>query len=443
MAGSRSADEAGPAPRPEGRGDLPTGPAGATAGPGRRLVRAARFLWVLPVAAAAIWWWSSPSPDALYERARVLALAGHYEEAESVLGRLARLRAPTPADRLVRAQVASGRGRDDAAVAELAEVPDGHPLGPLARLSQGQIEARRGRLRAAEAAFLATLALEPGSAQARRELVYIYSIQQRPADLDAQLDALSEQGALDLTHLLHWGQIRHVEWAAATDLDALRRYVAADADDRHSRLALAEALWRTGRADEAGEVLAPLPSTDPDARAARARLALARGDRPAAGALLADGPDDHPALARARGRLALARGDARAAADQFRRAAAIEPGDRGTLHSLVVALSAAGEADEAESYRKALARHDELGELLKQAKSREADLDSPLLLRLAQACDAAGRPLEARAWAKRAIARDPLDAEAQRLLHRLAEERPSSGTPPKVMALSPDVGGDS
>ena len=173
---------------------------------------------------------------------------------------------------------------------ELRAIPDEDSLAPLARLSEGQLEARRGRLRAAEAAFRATLKLTPQCTQARRELVYIYSVQLRLPELDEQLDALSEQGQLDLQHLLHWGMIRHTEWAGEHDMVGLKRYLAADPDDRYSRLALAEAQRQPGQITAALETLAPLSDSDPDARAARAALALASGDLPAAEALLAGGP---------------------------------------------------------------------------------------------------------------------------------------------------------
>ena len=119
------------------------------------------------------------APDWLYGRAQAEARAGRYERAAVYLDWLARLRSPTPYVHLLRAQVAGARGQTDAAVAELGAIPDGHDLAPLARLSEGQLEARRGRLRLAEAAFLAALRLNPKVVQARRELVYIYSVQQR------------------------------------------------------------------------------------------------------------------------------------------------------------------------------------------------------------------------------------------------------------------------
>ena len=101
-----------------------------------------------------------------------------------------------------------GLKRDEPALAELAAIPDDHPLAPLARLRAGQIEIRRGRTRPAEAAFLAVLKLLPHAVQPHKELVYIYNIQHRQAELDAQFLALLELNELDF------------QYGAALDQDA-------------------------------------------------------------------------------------------------------------------------------------------------------------------------------------------------------------------------------
>jgi thioredoxin-like negative regulator of GroEL len=421
--------------------DLPAAAAhGLERGLRRRLTRAGRRLWLLTVLAAltlglglAAAAWVRSEPDRLYQRAQAEARAGRYDQAAATLGRLDRIPSPTPNLRLLRAQVAGALGRTEAAVAELRAIPAEDSLAPLARLSEGQLEARRGRLRAAEAAFRATLKLSPQCAQARRELVYIYSIQRRLPELDEQLNALSEQGQLDLQHLLHWGMVRHTEWDAEQDMVGLKRYLAADPDDRYSRLALAEAQRQPGQTTAALETLAPLPDSDPDARAARVALALATGDRSAAAALLAGGPADVPTLKRLRGELAMARGDSRAAVGAFRDALAAEPTDPAVMYRLALALTAAGDRAAAEPLLAAVGHHNELGKLLHCAKT-EGLKDETLALRIGLACAEAGRPSEARAWLNWFIARNPLEPRAQAALRRLegvgpAGERPSPARP--------------
>jgi thioredoxin-like negative regulator of GroEL len=414
-------------------------PAAVARAPGgglrRRLSRAGRRPWpfavlaaltlALALTAAA---WVRSQPNRLYQRAQAEAHAGQYDQAAATLGRLDRIHGPTPNLRLLRAQVAGALGRTEAAVAELRAIPDEDSLAPLARLSEGQLEARRGRLQAAEAAFQATLKLTPQCAQARRELVYIYSVQRRLPELDEQLNALSEEGQLDLQHLLHWGMVRHTEWDAEQDMVGLKRYLAADPDDRYSRLALAEAQRQPGQTTAALETLAPLPDSDPDARAARTALALATGDRPAAAALLAGGPADGPALNRLRGELAMAGGDFRAAVAAFRDALAAEPTDPAVKYRLAMALTACGDRAAAEPLLAACRLHNELGKLLHRAKT-EGLKDETLALRIGLACAEAGRPLEARAWLNWFIARNPLEPRAQAALRRLERAAPAGERP--------------
>ena len=383
--------------------------------------------WVVAGALSVVavaWVWSRADPDRVFTRAQADARAGRFNHASAGLERLARLRPPTPADRLLRAQVAGARDRVDVALDELRSIPDDHPLGPLARLAEGQFEARRGRLPAAEAAFLKTLARQPDCAQARRELVYIYSVQRRLDRLDGQLAALAELGALDREHLIHWGRVRHINWSPAADLPGLERYVAADPDDRPSRLSLAEAQVRVGRLAEAESTLAPLPAADLDARVVRVRLAEARDDPEAAAALLNGDPDDHPGLAYLRGQHALSRRDGPAAVRHFRASYARQPHDRATLHGLARALVLTGDDDSARPLMDEVRLFDRAGVLIAEADAGKGRDDPALARRLGLAIAALERPAEARAWLRRAIAADPLDAEAQRALHRLGPHSP-------------------
>jgi tetratricopeptide (TPR) repeat protein len=360
-----------------------------------------------------------PDPADLLVRAQADYRAGHYGAAEAGPERLARLRTPTPMDRIARALVARARGRSAAALAELDRIPDDDSLAPLARLLAGQIELARGRARPAEAHFLAALARDRGLAQAHRELVYVYSVQRRLDELDEQMDALSRLDALGFDYLLHWGKTRNVVWNPGPDCEALARFVAADPEDRASRLARADGLRQLGRLDEAGAVLAPLPDSDPEARARRALLALDRGAMQQAECLLAAGPDDHAGLARVRGQLALGRGDPGRAAQHFRLALAAAPDDRAVLGALGTALRLAGDPRRARPYLDAARRHDALTPLIAEAATRAGARDPKLPARLGAACEAAGRLAEARAWYRRAIAHDPLDPGAQRALLRL------------------------
>lgn len=370
--------------------------------------------------------------------------AGHVAEARRILRRLERLRRPTSADRLLRGQVARGLSEPDEAMAEWAAIPDANPLAPLARVIAGQLAISRGLTRPAEANFKEAIRLLPEATKPRRELVYIYNIQHRQAELDRVLGELLELDTLEYPFVLHWTKTRNTVWNPNGDLPVLRKFVAADPEDRWSRLALAEALRRLDRPDEAVATLAPLPDSDPEARVERVLLAMGRGDFTASDALLAGGPADHPGLARLRGQLALRNRDSKEAARQFRIALAADPIDRVALQGLGTALGSLGHADEARGYLEAARRHDVLWPLVARAATNEGEHDPRLPHQLGLACAAIGRTLEARAWLRLAVSRDPGDQEGQKALYRL--EHPASnrseatgpvGLPPSKSGVEP------
>src|SRR5260370_22282168 len=97
---------------------------------------------------------------------------------------------------MLRPQMAMVRKPDDEAIADLAHVPDGHPMASQARLLAGQVELRRRRLRFAEKYLLDAIRLDPMLVQPHRELVYIYGMQIRRRDLYNQFLALSGLAAM-------------------------------------------------------------------------------------------------------------------------------------------------------------------------------------------------------------------------------------------------------
>ena len=87
------------------------------------------------------WGGSGPTdPDLLWKLAQSDLQSGRYDRARAAVWRLARLRAPTPEDRMLKAQTDVATKRDDDAIAELARIADGHRLAPQARLLAGQVE---------------------------------------------------------------------------------------------------------------------------------------------------------------------------------------------------------------------------------------------------------------------------------------------------------------
>jgi tetratricopeptide (TPR) repeat protein len=365
-------------------------------------------------------------PDRLYARAQAALDAGQWDRAEDALERVARLRRPTAADSMLRARLDLARGRDEAALAALARVPDDDPRGPGARLRRGQVELRKGLLRAAEADLLRSVELNPRQALPRRELVYVYGMQRRRDELENQFRALAALMPLTFDDVLVWCLARGPRWGRDEVVADLSRFLEADPEDRWSRLALAESLEQQGRLDDAEAALAPLPPADADARALRGRLAVDRGDLAAAVALAAEGPAGHPGLARLRGRLALHHRDWAAAARHFRAALTAEPGHRDALYGLGVALQQADGTAAARPFLTAARARDVFNERLEGAARDGRGDDPKVLLGLGEACEAVGRLPEARAWYRLVIVRDPLDNQAQRALFRLGGSRPTT-----------------
>jgi tetratricopeptide (TPR) repeat protein len=343
-----------------------------------------------------------------------------FDQSEVAMKRLAKLREPTPDDHMLRGQLALVRNDNDAALSELASVPDSHEIAPQARLQQGQIELRRDRARAAERFFLEAIRLKPTLAQARKELIFVYGFQLRRADLYEQFRALSEIEPLRFDQVLLWGQLRGVVWNSFESDQQLSRFLAADPTDRASRLGLVDTYRRTNRFEEANDRLAPLSNDDPAARALRVQIALDLGDLDSAETLLAGGPRQHNGLALLRGRMALARGEDNAAAAHFRDALAADPDHRESLLGLALVLRRLG-APDAPVFLDALAQIEKLSAVMQRAAVPGAGKNPELLRDLGSACAEVGRLPEARAWYALAIELDPLDTRAQQALYRLKD----------------------
>jgi tetratricopeptide (TPR) repeat protein len=361
----------------------------------------------------------SPDPQALIDRAQAAMEANRPDEAAEALERLAEVRQPTTSDRLMRADVARTRDRLDEALAELDQIPDDDPKAPVSWLMRGQIEIRRQRLRPAEAALRRVLERFPDQVQARRELIFIVGQQMRRGELIGQVETLARLVPLTYDDVWLWCMAPDLlGWVPEENIGVLEAFLKADPADRWTRLALADQFRRMSRYDDAEATLAPLPDTDLDARVIRARLAFDRGDLDTAERLVKEGPSTQSDLARLRGRLALARRDAPAAIAAYRAAEAADPGHRETAYGLGQALRLTGNP-EADHWLETARQLDELGSLLERAGTPPGRADADLPRRLGAAYEALGRLPQARAWYRLAIARDPLDTEAQQALHRL------------------------
>ena len=95
-----------------------------------------------------------------------------------------------------------------------------------------------------------------------------------------------------------------------------------------------------------------------------------------------------------------------------------------------------GRPDEARPYLEAARRHDDLWALVARAATTEGENDPQLPRQLGMACAAIGRNLEARAWLRLAVRRDPLDTESQQALFQLEHGAPprSAGAADRVVS---------
>jgi predicted Zn-dependent protease len=375
---------------------------------------------------AALWGFRASRPDAAsldadWARAEEDFRAARFDRAEAALLRILRFRQPTPLDRFLRAQLAMVRDQNDAALADLAAVPDDYVMAGQARLTAGQVELRRNRCRHAEELLRAAVRLDPKLIQAHRELIYIYGMQLRRAKLNGEFLALSQLTKLTVDDVFRWCLLRTSTWEPKEVVETLTQYISADTDDRDSRLALADTYLRMGLPAEAESTVSVLPEDDSEAIAIRAECALVRHDESRAERLLALGRADDPEVARLRGRLALSRRDGPSALKYWRTAFAANPDIHETVFGLLSAMALTGQQDGAAALRDTARNLDRLNGLIQKAAVARARHDPDLMRQLGAACAALHRNAEARAWYALVIEQNPLDSAAQRALFRLGE----------------------
>jgi tetratricopeptide (TPR) repeat protein len=365
-------------------------------------------------------------PDRLWAEAERAFLAGDWDRARSLLWRLDRIRPKTGLDLVLEAQLASADGGIDKSLAALARVPDAHRIAPQAHLMAGRLHRQRKSLPASETELRKALQLKPGLIEAHKELIYILGIQSRRREVDAEFRALAKLTPLSHHDLFTWALTHFTHWNPdiVADLDS---FIAADPEDRLSRLAVVELLLeRPG--DEVDSyverILRPLPDTDPDALALRITFAFNRGRYAEAERLMAGAPEHHPRLARIRGEMALRRHEIDAAITYFKEALSDEPYDRVSPMQLAQALKLKGDTA-AERYLDGVQKLNKVyNQIVKVRNPAKGNAISDLA-ELGRSCEDAGLLDEARGWYTLAITMDPLDSEAQKALARLGNSSDS------------------
>jgi tetratricopeptide (TPR) repeat protein len=389
--------------------------------------RSARFLtraglaWVVFLGVGAAWLATRgrTDPDRLWAEAERAFLAGRWDRARDLLQQLERLRPKNPLDWMLQAQLATAKGQFDQALAVLARIPDDHAIASQAHLLAGRIERQRRRLRKAEAAFRRAIAVKPSLIEAHKELIYIYGIQSRRREVDAEFHALARLTRLSHHDLFTWALTHFTHWNPdiVQDLDG---FIQADPEDRYSRLAVVELLLERPEVESYIErILKPLPNTDPDALALRINLAFNLGRFDEAERLLTAASTNHPRISRIRGEMALRRHDLDAAIKHFHEALSAEPYDRVSPMQLAQALQLKGDTAAADAYVDRVKRLNRLYNLIIRIRSPKRENQISDLAELGKACEEAGLNEEAKGWYTLAITIDPLDGSAQEALYRL------------------------
>jgi tetratricopeptide (TPR) repeat protein len=201
----------------------------------------------------------------------------------------------------------------------------------------------------------------------------------------------------------------------------LERFLAADPDDRVSRLALAGVLLRTHQIEESEILLRPLPESDPDARALRAHIALSRLRMDEVRLLLESGPAEHVGLALLRGQVAVRLNDQLTAVRHFRIALRQDPTNHEALQGLALVLKQLGDREAAASIQEQVDQWHHLTTLLQKSRTFGIRTDKTLLTQFGEACEVLNQIPEARAWYRLALAQDPLDPAIQQTLYRLRD----------------------
>jgi tetratricopeptide (TPR) repeat protein len=346
--------------------------------------------------------------------------ANQFDRATGILNQRAEKVAPTPLDWILRARIANAQNDFDRALEHLKKIPDSDPTSAQAWLMAGQIELARHRLRASEAAFLRSHALDPEIIQVNRELAYLYALKRRKNEADVQFRALAEHTPPDAVIAFAWCQSFCGIWDPSAPRASLSEAVKFDPDDRWSRLALASSFQLTNELDQAEATLKPLPDSDPDARAMRAEIAISRGNVDQAEALVKEGPTDHVRLNVIRGQLQAGyHKNPRQAATFFRAAVEQGPEDRDAIHGLGYALERLGDPKGKEFIRIA-SLHDALTRKIKDSVAT-INTNAKIFDELGEICESLKRYAEARIWFQLAIRRDPTDGQAQTALVRINE----------------------
>jgi enediyne biosynthesis protein E4 len=375
--------------------------------------------------ASASWWYKRELDRALREMA-----AGRHDVA---LGRLEWLAARWPGTAEVEyslGECAASAGRVDLALSAWARVPRGSDPFTRAALDRARLALDNGRLAIAEES-LAPLLDERGEVgdQAGRmaDQVDLFTGRVRAIArrIERRWPLSSDQAGL---LRLHW-QLDTQPFPLLAMREALDRMARQAPDDDRVWLGAADLAIRTGKIDEANELLERCEARRPDdpvLRRARLAWALAAG-RPdqvvAASSRLATTDLEPPERAEMIARLAALRSDNAARRVALEQLVALRPGDPAAWGQLADLAAQDGNRDRLAELRRRKAQVDRALDDYRMLMGRSGGRDLSRAAELAQAAEVLGRRFEARGWWTIQARRHPDDGQAREALARLTAEK--------------------
>jgi thioredoxin-like negative regulator of GroEL len=357
--------------------------------------------------------------------------------AERWIQRYLLLRPNDPRAILISAQALTSLGRCPEARARLARIADNSPNGPIARIREAEILLLcDGYAARAERLLQRAIELDPRSSEARRLLLYLYRVEDRPHDAREVAWSAYECAPLEdrCRILATWFLCEFAQLKAHEVFPMLHRFIKNDPTDVDAAVALAGVLF--GQADVKG-ALRELEARSPPAEHLNGRALLVQchfdlGDAETARSLLETWRNkDDSRYWRLRGIEAQLFGqDPRQAIEWFRRVLEKHPDDWQIRHRLAASLRAAGQFSEAdaeqnETYRiQSVVTHEAVKNIIDQ-RLRRLDTDAAARYEMGQFYEQLCRHREARCWYDEAQRLDPSHAASREAVARLAGQKQS------------------
>jgi tetratricopeptide (TPR) repeat protein len=273
------------------------------------------------------------------------------------------------------------------------------------------------RARQAEAAFRKAVELNPDYLQPHERLVKLYAAQLRAAEIRQQLESIRRfrPWTLDELYILVYANGR----MATSDQHNphLERFVKADADDLHSRVALGRFHLRDEKYGEAASIFGRTLASHPDDSPARPYLAetlVAQSDLAGAAEVLAGAPADRhvpQSVWKSHGLFWIAVGNLQRGTDCLRRAVALDKIDLATTYTLAINLERIGDTGSSATFFKRVELLNELDlkmyAIIERDRARAADHLFDLVVRAGTLLLELDMNVEAAAFFEQALAWRP------------------------------------